>query len=148
MARSLDCMPVEQMPLFPATSLHRSCFSSPSAPTRPDLETSTIHPVNAVFWVLCLETDPRTTSRYTLSLRRISDNRLEDLCSSFSRCHPRSCAVLKMSSIASLLTNAAVPAFNCPAGTKVHILHLGVLQADEGLYVGTSTPLGERQHED
>ncbi|KAJ5318135.1 hypothetical protein PENANT_c043G07542 [Penicillium antarcticum] len=31
----------------------------------------------------------------------------------------------------SLLLSAAVPAFKCPAGTKMHILNLGTLQADE-----------------
>ncbi|BCS28591.1 N-acyl homoserine lactonase family protein [Aspergillus puulaauensis] len=32
---------------------------------------------------------------------------------------------------ADLLTSAAVPAFKCPAGTKMHILDLGTLEADE-----------------
>ncbi|RFU27076.1 hypothetical protein B7463_g9274, partial [Scytalidium lignicola] len=32
---------------------------------------------------------------------------------------------------ASLLASAAVPAFKCPAGTKMHILDLGTLEADE-----------------
>lgn len=36
------------------------------------------------------------------------------------------------SNIASLLAPAAIPAFNCPEGTKMHILNLGTLQADEG----------------
>ncbi|KAJ6185322.1 hypothetical protein N7519_006623 [Penicillium mononematosum] len=31
----------------------------------------------------------------------------------------------------SLLVSAAVPAFKCPAGTKMHILNLGTLQEDE-----------------
>lgn len=30
-----------------------------------------------------------------------------------------------------LLANAAVPAFKCPHGTKMHILDLGTLQVDE-----------------
>ncbi len=30
------------------------------------------------------------------------------------------------------LISAAVPAFRCPPGTKMHILDLGTLQADEG----------------
>ena len=38
-----------------------------------------------------------------------------------------------MAGMASLLADAAIPAFKCPPGTKLHILHLGVLQADEGL---------------
>jgi len=33
---------------------------------------------------------------------------------------------------ASLFAKAGVPAFNCPPGTKLHILNLGTLQADEG----------------
>lgn len=36
---------------------------------------------------------------------------------------------------ASLLVSAAVPAFKCPAGTKMHILNLGTLQADESWFV-------------
>lgn len=32
---------------------------------------------------------------------------------------------------ASLLASAAVPAFKCPVGTKMHILDLGMLEADE-----------------
>lgn len=32
---------------------------------------------------------------------------------------------------AAMLMNAAVPAFKCPTGTKMHILDLGTLQADE-----------------
>ena len=36
------------------------------------------------------------------------------------------------SNMASLLAPAAVPAFKCPQGTKMHILNLGTLQADEG----------------
>lgn len=35
----------------------------------------------------------------------------------------------------SLLVQNGVPAFNCPAGTKMHILNLGILQADESWYV-------------
>jgi hypothetical protein len=35
----------------------------------------------------------------------------------------------------SLLVNAAVPAFKCPAGTKMHVLNLGTLQADESWFV-------------
>lgn len=35
----------------------------------------------------------------------------------------------------SLLVSAAVPAFKCPAGTKMHILNLGTLQADESWFV-------------
>lgn len=35
---------------------------------------------------------------------------------------------------ADLLTSAAVPAFKCPAGTKMHILDLGTLEADESWY--------------
>ncbi|KAL1962110.1 hypothetical protein VTN77DRAFT_577 [Rasamsonia byssochlamydoides] len=34
--------------------------------------------------------------------------------------------------IARLLAPAAVPAFKCPPGTKMHILDLGTLEADEG----------------
>ena len=30
------------------------------------------------------------------------------------------------------ITTAGVPAFACPPGTKMHILDLGTLQADEG----------------
>ena len=36
---------------------------------------------------------------------------------------------------ASLLVSAGVPAFKCPAGTKMHILNLGTLQADESWFV-------------
>lgn len=36
---------------------------------------------------------------------------------------------------ASMLMNAAVPAFKCPPGTKMHVLDLGTLQADESWYV-------------
>jgi hypothetical protein len=36
---------------------------------------------------------------------------------------------------ASLLIAAGVPAFKCPPGTKMHILNLGTLQADESWYV-------------
>jgi len=35
------------------------------------------------------------------------------------------------SDLASMLVNAAVPAFKCPLGTKMHILDLGTLEADE-----------------
>ena len=38
---------------------------------------------------------------------------------------------------ASMLVNAAVPSFKCPSGTKMHILDLGTLQADESWYVDT-----------
>jgi hypothetical protein len=34
--------------------------------------------------------------------------------------------------ISRLLAPAAVPAFKCPPGTKMHILDLGTLEADEG----------------
>lgn len=33
--------------------------------------------------------------------------------------------------ITSLLVNAAVPAFKCPEGTKMHFLNLGTLECDE-----------------
>jgi hypothetical protein len=36
------------------------------------------------------------------------------------------------SQMASLLATAGVPAFKCPPGTKMHLLDLGTLQADEG----------------
>ncbi|KIW82076.1 hypothetical protein AYO21_04220 [Fonsecaea monophora] len=36
------------------------------------------------------------------------------------------------SNVAAQLTQAQVPAFKCPPGTKMHFLELGVLQADEG----------------
>lgn len=36
--------------------------------------------------------------------------------------------------VASLLAPAAVPSFKCPAGTKMHILDLGTLEADESWY--------------
>lgn len=36
---------------------------------------------------------------------------------------------------AHLLASAAVPAFKCPTGTKMHILDLGTLEADESWYV-------------
>lgn len=39
---------------------------------------------------------------------------------------------------ANLLAAAGVPAFKCPPGTKMHILNLGTLQADEGWSVGPS----------
>lgn len=34
--------------------------------------------------------------------------------------------------IAELLAVAGVPAFKCPPGTKLHILDLGHLEADDG----------------
>lgn len=34
--------------------------------------------------------------------------------------------------MANLLATAGVPAFKCPPGTKMHLLDLGTLQADEG----------------
>lgn len=34
-----------------------------------------------------------------------------------------------------LLATAAIPSFKCPPGTKMHILNLGTLQADESWYV-------------
>jgi len=33
-----------------------------------------------------------------------------------------------------LIASAGVPAFNCPNGTKMHILDLGTLEADESWY--------------
>jgi hypothetical protein len=36
---------------------------------------------------------------------------------------------------ATLLASAAVPAFKCPLGTKMHILDLGTLEVDESWYV-------------
>lgn len=39
-----------------------------------------------------------------------------------------------------LLAPAAVPAFNCPPGTKVHFLNLGILRGDEGWSVSPSHP--------
>jgi hypothetical protein len=33
--------------------------------------------------------------------------------------------------MSNLLASAAVPAFKCPKGTKMHILDLGMLEADE-----------------
>lgn len=33
--------------------------------------------------------------------------------------------------ITSLFANAAVPAFKCPDGTKMHFLNLGTLECDE-----------------
>lgn len=36
---------------------------------------------------------------------------------------------------ASMLMAAGVPAFKCPPGTKMHILDLGTLQADESWFV-------------
>ncbi|PVH68002.1 metallo-beta-lactamase superfamily protein [Cadophora sp. DSE1049] len=45
-----------------------------------------------------------------------------------------------MNDISSLLTRAGVPAFNCPQGTKMYILNLGILQCDEGwLFRGGNT---------
>lgn len=35
--------------------------------------------------------------------------------------------------MASLLADTAVPALKCPPGTRMHLLNLGILQADEGL---------------
>jgi len=40
--------------------------------------------------------------------------------------------------LAALLVHAAVPAFKCPAGTKMHILDLGTLEADESWFVHES----------
>jgi hypothetical protein len=37
--------------------------------------------------------------------------------------------------VSSLLVQAAVPGFKCPTGTKMHILDLGTLEADESWYV-------------
>jgi len=37
--------------------------------------------------------------------------------------------------LAALLVHAAVPAFKCPAGTKMHILDLGTLEVDESWLV-------------
>lgn len=39
------------------------------------------------------------------------------------------------SDIARLVASAGVPAFNCPPGTKMRILDLGTLEADESWYV-------------
>ena len=36
--------------------------------------------------------------------------------------------------LAALLVHAAVPAFKCPAGTKMHILDLGTLEVDESWF--------------
>jgi hypothetical protein len=38
------------------------------------------------------------------------------------------------SNLQSLLAKANVPAYCCPPGTKLFILNLGILQADEGWY--------------
>jgi hypothetical protein len=37
-----------------------------------------------------------------------------------------------MTTNASLLATAGVPAFLCPEGTKVHILNLGTMRVDAG----------------
>jgi len=37
--------------------------------------------------------------------------------------------------ITSLFANAAVPAFKCPEGPKIHFLNLGTLECDEN-YIG------------
>ncbi|KAH6972394.1 metallo-beta-lactamase superfamily protein [Ilyonectria sp. MPI-CAGE-AT-0026] len=37
--------------------------------------------------------------------------------------------------MASLLSAAAIPAYNCPPGTKVHLLNLGILLGDEGWFL-------------
>jgi hypothetical protein len=37
----------------------------------------------------------------------------------------------EMTTMSNLLASAAVPAFKCPKGTKMHILDLGMLEADE-----------------
>ncbi len=34
-----------------------------------------------------------------------------------------------------LMPNATVPVFQCPTGTKMHILNLGTLRLDHGWYV-------------
>jgi hypothetical protein len=45
--------------------------------------------------------------------------------------------------VSSLLVQAAVPGFKCPTGTKMHILDLGTLEADESWYVDSiECPLG------
>lgn len=46
-----------------------------------------------------------------------------------------------MTEISTLLAKAAIPAFNCPTGTKLHILHLGIMQADEGWYETAASPI-------
>ena len=42
-----------------------------------------------------------------------------------------------------MMASAAVPAFKCPTGTKMYILNLGTLEADESWYAETwGFPLG------
>ena len=46
------------------------------------------------------------------------------------------------SNSAQLLAAAGVPAFKCPPGTKMHILDLGALEADEAWYVEFAAQTG------
>ena len=46
--------------------------------------------------------------------------------------------------VSTLFANAGVPAFKCPAGTKMHFLDLGALEADEGWYDSSDRVLVSR----
>jgi hypothetical protein len=53
---------------------------------------------------------------------------------------PHDMAAAQNNPASQLVSGASLPAFNCPPGTRMHILNLGTLEVDEGWYKANLPP--------